>query len=617
MDYPVPLRVAISGSVDVGKCLGKGTNVKLLDGSHKAIENVEMGDVLMGDDFTARNVVHTIRGRSRMYRIRQKMGMTYIVNEDHVLSLTYGNVEKIALDKNNRAYIVSWWQNLEIQQAIFRFRFEVQHIVFDTAVRYLKQQVPYLVGYKAPGEKLDLSVKQYVNLPQDIQDHLYGYRVEKSKPFNKITYQLSKLKIEALPEDEYFGVTLTGTNQRFLLSDFTVTHNSSFLGVLKSNQLDDGKGRSRTEIMYYPHEKESGRTSSSTQRTVVLDGKKIIFVDLPGHSGYLRTTLYGLSSHHPHMSLILVEANKGITPMTKEHIIGSFYLGIPFLFVITKIDVAEKDKLKQTIATLKGLLKPIKKVIFEIRKAEDLNCQPLYSGSLVPLFLISNVLGDSIQPPFHLLTDFLKRMNTKTHTPQEKEPVLFIIDKGFKTDGYPLIGSGFMRSGELHVGDRRLYLGPIQGEYTEIDVRFLHDDDKHPVEQLRKEELGCVAFKAKRDMNKSHIRSGMIITDRLLPFTNEFLGEVEIFSNHHTTLSIGSNVIIHCGAIKRPVLIKEITNGTHETKNTVRGGDSNMMIRFSFLHEQAYYVPIGDRFIFREGKCRGSGIVREIYPRSK
>ena len=614
MSYSVPLRVAISGSVDVGKCLSKGTSVKLADGSCKGIENVEIGDVLLGDDFTPRNVVYTVTGRSPMYRVKQKLGMAYIVNKDHLLSLRYGNVEKISLDNNNKAYVISWWQNLEIRETIFTFKCNLQHIVFNSVIYYLKHTVPSLEGYRKAGEKVDIPIQQFLGLSKKAQQNLFGYQVFRSSYFS---YRVSKLTIEPLPEDDYYGVTLTGTNQRFQLADATVTHNSSFLGVLKSGQYDDGKGSSRHNIMYYPHEKESGRTSSSTQRTVYLDGKKIIFVDLPGHVGYLRTTLYGLTSHHPHISLILVEGNKGITPMTKEHIIGSFYLGIPFILVITKIDVAEKDKLRQTISNLKVLLKPIKKLVYEVKKSDDVNvsCQQLYH--IVPLFQISNVLGDTVQPPFHLLTDFLKQMNTRLTEVTKKEPILFIIDKGFKTDGYPLIGSGFMRSGEIKTGDRKLYLGPIHGEYTEIDIRFLHDDDKNPVSHLRKEEMGCVAFKAKQEMTKNHIRSGMIITNQPLPFTNEFLGEVEIFSHHHTTLSVGSNVMIHCGSLKRPVIIREITNLQSENQTLVRGGDYNMKILFSFLQEQDHYVRVGDRFIFREGKCRGSGIVREIYPRLK
>jgi predicted phage terminase large subunit-like protein len=70
------------------KCLGRGTQVVMLDGSLRAVEDVREGEQLLGVDGTPRTVLSTTQGRSKLFRVRQKSGEDYIVNEDHVLALT-------------------------------------------------------------------------------------------------------------------------------------------------------------------------------------------------------------------------------------------------------------------------------------------------------------------------------------------------------------------------------------------------------------------------------------------------------------------------------------------------------------------------------------------------
>jgi hypothetical protein len=70
-----------------GKCLGKDTEVLMYDGTVKKVQDVNVGDLLMGDDSTPRNVLTLARGREQMYKISSKKGDTYTCNESHILSL--------------------------------------------------------------------------------------------------------------------------------------------------------------------------------------------------------------------------------------------------------------------------------------------------------------------------------------------------------------------------------------------------------------------------------------------------------------------------------------------------------------------------------------------------
>lgn len=70
-----------------GKCLAHGTPVVMFDGTIKPVEDVQIGDLLMGPDSKQRVVTSLARGREAMYRIAPVKGDPYTVNESHILSL--------------------------------------------------------------------------------------------------------------------------------------------------------------------------------------------------------------------------------------------------------------------------------------------------------------------------------------------------------------------------------------------------------------------------------------------------------------------------------------------------------------------------------------------------
>lgn len=83
-------RILIQAPCGFGKCLGRGTEVLMFDGAVKRVEDVVVGDLLMGPDSSPRRVVSLARGREAMYRVTPKVGEPYVVNESHILSLKMG-----------------------------------------------------------------------------------------------------------------------------------------------------------------------------------------------------------------------------------------------------------------------------------------------------------------------------------------------------------------------------------------------------------------------------------------------------------------------------------------------------------------------------------------------
>lgn len=70
-----------------GKCLGRDTPVMMFDGTIRPVQEVRVGDLLMGPDSKPRAVLGTTSGRGPLYRVIPNKGESYVVNDKHVLSL--------------------------------------------------------------------------------------------------------------------------------------------------------------------------------------------------------------------------------------------------------------------------------------------------------------------------------------------------------------------------------------------------------------------------------------------------------------------------------------------------------------------------------------------------
>ena len=147
-----------------GKCMSADTLVVMYDGALKKIQDIEVGDKVMGVDSTPRTVLQLHKGVAPMYKVRQSKGMTYEVNEGHLLCCYYN------------CYFI------------------------------------------------DVEVDAVCRQQKDIRKLFLGYKV---KNIGKGTpeFDYSSLKIEPIGEGEYYGFACDG-DHKFLLEDGTVVHNS-------------------------------------------------------------------------------------------------------------------------------------------------------------------------------------------------------------------------------------------------------------------------------------------------------------------------------------------------------------------------------------------------------
>ena len=163
------LHTILRGPPGTGKCLGKGTNV--LTYPHyesKRVEDITCDDLLVGDDHTPRKVLGICSGIGPLYKIYQSDGVDYLVNYNHILCLVDTKLDQV----------------------------------------------------------VDLPLSEYILLTK--RDQLYGFSSPTATGNKKLTEISASLFCES---GEYYGFELDG-NGRFLLGDYTVTHNTSLALVL-------------------------------------------------------------------------------------------------------------------------------------------------------------------------------------------------------------------------------------------------------------------------------------------------------------------------------------------------------------------------------------------------
>lgn len=90
----------------------KGTKVILWNGNIKNVEDIVIGDVVIGDDGKPRNVVDVLEGESPIYTVKQSSGDDYGISCEHILTLKYSPHCKITWCECQGLYggwIMSWY----------------------------------------------------------------------------------------------------------------------------------------------------------------------------------------------------------------------------------------------------------------------------------------------------------------------------------------------------------------------------------------------------------------------------------------------------------------------------------------------------------------------------
>ncbi|GMH39650.1 hypothetical protein BSKO_07548 [Bryopsis sp. KO-2023] len=403
---------------------------------------------------------------------------------------------------------------------------------------------------------------------------------------------------------------------------------STMVGVMTRMVLDDGRGYARSRVFKHSHEEVTGRTSSIGQHNLVLDSKGAILndplfknttcadyiaraskvvtmVDLAGHEKYFKTTAYGLTGHLPDYACTIVGANAGVIGMCKEHLGVALALKVPVFFVITKIDICPKHILQNTVQDLTAILrKPgVRKRPIMVRTISDvLMCaRNIHADSLAPIFMTSAVTGEGLD----LMRMFFNLLPQRQQWADKwGEATEFIIDETFGVPGVGTVVAGTVKKGSITMNST-LLLGPDVSDATfkPTSIKSIHYK-RLAVHQVVAGQTAALALKK---VKRHQVRKGMVLVDgKIKPrATWEFDADIAILT-HSTTIQPRYQAVIHCEIVKQSAKVIAMD------KERLRSGD-RAVVRFRFM-QRPEYLSSGTRFVFREGRTKGIGVVIDVNP---
>lgn len=159
-------------STGSGKCMGINTPIIMFDGSIKMVQDIHVGDLLIGDDSTSRKVLSLGRGRDTMYEIIPTKGESYVFNSEHILCLKCTN---IGICEESNKFRVFYFNNkiIEIKSKLLNTK--------EEAIEYLNQ-------FDDNSKICEISIKNYQKLSKTLKHVLKIYRVPINFPYREIPF---------------------------------------------------------------------------------------------------------------------------------------------------------------------------------------------------------------------------------------------------------------------------------------------------------------------------------------------------------------------------------------------------------------------------------------------
>jgi superfamily II DNA or RNA helicase len=158
-------------SVGSGKCMKIDTPILMYDGGIKKIQDIKIGDQIMGDDSGPRNVLSLARGADRMYDVMYNNGEKYTVNEAHILCLKVPSYPELIY--NEKGCEINWLYNNEFCTCVFYYRNNN-----CDEIKYINRQAIEFYNTINFEQIVEISIIDYLKLSDSKKEILKGYKTQ-------------------------------------------------------------------------------------------------------------------------------------------------------------------------------------------------------------------------------------------------------------------------------------------------------------------------------------------------------------------------------------------------------------------------------------------------------
>ena len=187
-----------------------------------------------------------------------------------------------------------------------------------------------------------------------------------------------------------------------------------------------------------PEERERGITISTAHVEYETENRHYAHVDCPGHADYVKNMITGAAQMDG--AILVVAATDGVMAQTKEHILLSRQVGVPYIVVfMNKCDMVDDEE----------LLELVEMEITEILEEYEFTDCPIIKGSaLKALEDPSSEWGDKVMELMAAVDEHIPDPQRATD-----QPFLMPIEDIFTITGRGTVATGRVERGVLHVNE--------------------------------------------------------------------------------------------------------------------------------------------------------------------
>jgi elongation factor Tu len=319
-------------------------------------------------------------------------------------------------------------------------------------------------------------------------------------------------------------------------------------------------------------------------------------IDCPGHADYIKNMITGAAQMDG--AILVVAANDGPMPQTREHILLARQVGVPRIVVfLNKIDTVDDPELLELVEMeLRELLSKYEFPGDEI---------PIVRGSALPVMLSAgkdDAAGKCID-------DLTTALDTYIPTPEraEDKPFLMSIEDVFSIKGRGTVGTGRIERGKVKVGDEVEIIGLMKAPKKTV-VTGVEMFQKTLEYGVAGDNVGILL----RGIERTDLERGQVLAKpgSITPHT-KFEASVYVLSKEeggrHTPFFTGYRPQFYfrttdvTGTVTLPAGVEMCMPG------------DNVNVTVALLADSPIAMDEGLRFAIREGgRTVGSGVVTKI-----
>ena len=240
-----------------------------------------------------------------------------------------------------------------------------------------------------------------------------------------------------------------------------------------------------------PEERERGITINTAHVEYQTDLRHYAHVDCPGHADYVKNMITGAAQMDG--AILVVAATDGVMAQTKEHILLSRQVGVPYIVVfMNKCDMVDDEE----------LLELVEMEITEQLEEYDFNDCPIVKGSaLCALEDPMGEWGDKVMELMATVDEYIPDPERDTD-----KPFLMPIEDVFTITGRGTVATGRVERGTLHINDKVEIVG-IKEENMNTTVTGIEMFRKLLDEAFAGDNIGALL----RGVNRTDIQRGQVL----------------------------------------------------------------------------------------------------------